>query len=72
VSYSGVARVHIDFAEKNGNYFIGLIDSQYKWIEVAHMQSTTAKSTIDQMTLWFAAYGLAEDIVSDNGPHFIS
>ena len=49
-------RVHIDFPEKDGNYFLGLIDSHSKWIEVAHMRSTTAQSTIDQMRLWFAAY----------------
>ncbi|KAL9976939.1 hypothetical protein ACROYT_G014286 [Oculina patagonica] len=47
-------RVHIDFAEKDGNYFLGLIDSHSKWLEVAHMRSTTAQSTIDQMRLWFA------------------
>ena len=65
-------RVHIDFAEKDGNYFLGLIDNHSKWIEVAHMRSTTAQSTIDQMRLWFAAYGLPEEVVSDNGPQFIS
>ena len=65
-------RVHMDFAEKDGNYFLGLIDSHSKWIEVAHMRSTTAQSTIDQMRLWFAAYGLPEEVVSDNGSQFIS
>lgn len=36
------------------------------------MRSTTAQSTIDQMKLWFAAYGLPEEVISDNGPQFIS
>jgi len=45
--------VLVDFAEKDGNYFLGLIDSHSKWIEVARMRSTTAQSTIDQMRLWF-------------------
>ena len=65
-------RVHIDFAEKNGNSFLGLVDSHSKWIEVAHMTSTSAKSTIDQLRGWFAAYGLLEEVVSDNGPQFIA
>ena len=65
-------RVHIDFAEKDDNYFLESIDSHSKWIEVAHMRSTTAQSTIDQMRLWFAAYGLPKEVVSDNGPQFIS
>ena len=42
-------RVHIGFAEKDGNSFLGLVDSHSKWIEVAHMTSTSAKSTIDQL-----------------------
>ena len=65
-------RVHIDFAEKDGNSFLGLVDSHSKWIEVAHMTSTSAKSTIDQLRVWFAAYGLPEEVVSDNGPQFIA
>ena len=50
----------------------GLIESHSKWIEVAHMRSTTAQCTIDQMRLWFSAHGLPEEVVSDNGPQFIS
>ena len=65
-------RVHIDFAEKDGNSFLGLVDSHSNWIEVAHMTSTSAESTIDQLRVWFAAYGLPEEVVSDNGPQFIA
>ena len=36
------------------------------------MGSTTAQSTIDQVRLWFAAYGLPKKVFSDNGPQFIS
>ena len=61
-------REYIDFAEKDGNSFLGLVDSHSKWIEVAHMTSTSAKSTTDQLRVWFAAYGLPEEVVSDNGP----
>ena len=48
----------------------GLVDSHSKWIEVAHMMSTSAKSTIDQLRVWFAPHGLNEEVVSDNGPQF--
>ena len=65
-------RVHIDFAEKDGNSFLGLVDSHSKWIEVAHMTSASAKSTIYKLRVWFAAYGLPEEVVSDNGPEFIA
>ena len=57
---------------KDGNSFLGLVDSHSNWIEVAHTTSTSAKSTIDQLRVWFAAYGLPEEVVSDNGPQFIA
>jgi len=65
-------RAHIDFAEKDGNSFLCLVDSLSKWIEVAHMTSTSAKRTIDQLRAWFAAYGLPEEVVTDNSPQFIA
>ena len=40
-------RVYIDFPEKEGNNFLGLVDSDSKWIEVASTTSTSAKTTID-------------------------
>ena len=72
VAYLGLQRAYIDFVEKDGHYFLGLFDSHSKQIEVAHMTSTTSHSTIDQLRMWFAAYGLPEEKVSDNGPQFIS
>ena len=63
---------HIDFAEKDGNSFLGLVDSHSKWIAVAHMTSTSAKSTIDQLRVRFAAIRLPEEVVSDNGPQIIA
>ena len=36
------------------------------------MTSTSAKRTIDQLRVWFAAYGLPGEVVSDNGPQFIA
>lgn len=65
-------RVHIDFVEMDGNSFLCLVDSHSKWIEVVHMTSTSAKRTIDQLRAWFAAYGLPEEVVTDNGPQFIA
>ena len=64
MAYSCVA----EGTHKDGNSFLGLVNSHSKWIEVAHMTSTSAKSTTDQLRVWFAAYGLPEEVVSDNGP----
>ena len=65
-------RIHIDFAEKDSENYLVLIDSHSKWIEVKHMRSTTAQKTIDVLRTIFAAYGIPEECVSDNGPQFIS
>lgn len=64
--------VLIEFEKKDGNYFLGLIDNHSKWIEMALMTSATAQATIDQLRIWFAAYGLPEEVLSVNGPQFIS
>ena len=36
------------------------------------MTSTTANKTIDELRLIFASHGLPEELVSDNGPQFVS
>ena len=65
-------RVHIDFAEKNKQMFLVLIDSHSKWIEVFPMTSTTSTKTIECLRSCFASYGIPEQLVSDNGPQFTS
>lgn len=36
------------------------------------MQSTTTTQTLERLRRTFAAYGLPEEVVSDNGPQFSS
>jgi transposase InsO family protein len=63
-------RVHIDFCQEGKDYFLVIIDSHSKWIEIKHMTSTTTQRTLDEVRLIFAVYGLPEEVVSDNGPQF--
>ena len=65
-------RIHVDFCQKENDFFLVVIDSHSKWIEVQHMTSTTADKTIDELRLIFASHGLPEELVSDNGPQFVS
>ncbi|XP_022795607.1 uncharacterized protein K02A2.6-like [Stylophora pistillata] len=65
-------RIHVDFCQKEADYFLVVVDSHSKWIEVKHMTSTTADKTIDELRLIFAEHGLPEELVSDNGPQFVS
>ena len=65
-------RLHIDFAQKSNHTFLVIIDSHSKWLEVFNMRSTTAEKTCEVLRTLFASYGLPEEIVTDNGPQFIS
>ena len=66
-------RIHIDYAGPfmNKMYLI-VVDSHSKWLEVITMGSTTSESTINALRYLFSSYGLVEEIVSDNGPQFVS
>ena len=66
-------RVHVDFAGPlKGKMYLVLVDAHSKWPEVVEMQTTTAEKTIQVMRGMFAAYGLPEQVVSDNGSQFTS
>ena len=66
-------RIHVDFAGPFMNkMFFLVVDSQSKWLEVEIMPSTTSNATIEKLRDMFARYGLPEQLVSDNGPQFIS
>lgn len=52
--------------------FLLLIDAHSKWPEIVEMPSTTASRTVDVLHQIFAHYGIPEQIVSDNGPQFVS
>ena len=66
-------RVHLDFAGPfQGSMFLVAVDAHSKWPEVEIMPTTTSAKTNEVLRKMFAAYGLPEQIVTDNGPQFIS
>ena len=64
--------MHVDFCQKGKDYFLVLIDSHSKWIDVKHMTSTTTERTIDELRLIFAEHGLPEQLTEWNQAHFSS
>ena len=65
--------IHVDFAGPfQGTMFLVTVDAHSKWPEVSMMSFTTVSKTMDVLRQMFAAYGLPDQIVSDNGPQFIS
>ncbi|XP_040071486.3 uncharacterized protein K02A2.6-like [Ixodes scapularis] len=65
-------RVHLDFAYRDQNWFLIVVDAHSKWVEVFLMSSTTTKCTIERLRSVFAAFGLPEEVVTDNGPQFVA
>ena len=49
-----------------------MVDAHSKWAEVIEMSSITAAKTILELRKLFSAYGLPEQLVSDNGPQFVA
>ncbi|XP_062501405.1 uncharacterized protein K02A2.6-like [Corticium candelabrum] len=66
-------RVHVDFAGPfMGCIFFLMVDAHSKWVEIIEMKSTTMTATIEVPRGLFASYGLPTQLVSDNGPQFVS
>lgn len=65
-------RLHVDFAMKGQFNFLVLVDAYSKWVEVWLMNSTTTSQMVSKLRNVFAAYGFPDEIVSDNGPQFVS
>ena len=61
-------RLHIDYAGLCfGKYFLVLIDSHSKWLEVHPVTTATSAVTIEKLKFIFSTHGLPDMIVSDNG-----
>ena len=65
-------RIHIDYAEKDKTYFLVVIDSHSKWIEVLITNTMSANKTVEALRTLFSRFGLPEELVSDNAPTFKS
>ena len=66
-------RIHVDYAGPFlGEMFLIVVDAHSKWMEVLKMSSTTAESTINAIRFLFSFHGLPQELVSDNGPQFVS
>lgn len=64
-------RVHIDFLQKFDKYFLIIVDSFSRYIDIYQVSSTNAKETVKKLRHIFSIFGLPDELVSDNGPPFI-
>ena len=62
-------RVDVDFAgTMEGKQFLIVVDAFSKWTEVAVMDDASTEKLLDV----FARWGIPSQIVTENGPQFIS
>lgn len=67
------SRIHIDHAGPFlGNQFLIVVDAYSRWIDVLPVSSSSSTVTITKLQSLFATHGIPEQIVSDNGPGFVS
>lgn len=66
-------RIHIDYAGPFlGRMFLIIIDAHSKWLEVYPTNGNSSQTTIEKLRQCFAAQGLPQILVSDNGSCFTS
>ena len=65
-------RVHIDFAEFQGQHYLLVIDAFSKLPEIYQLTNTTTQRTIDCLLHFIAIFGIPKTLVSGNGPQFTS
>ncbi|XP_013142506.1 PREDICTED: uncharacterized protein K02A2.6-like [Papilio polytes] len=65
------ARLHADFLQHGGRYYLLVIDAHSKWIEVFHMSNgTTASAVENKFREMFSRFGIPRQLVTDGGPPF--
>ncbi|XP_043246469.1 uncharacterized protein K02A2.6-like [Amphibalanus amphitrite] len=65
-------RIHLDFAGPvEGQFYVVVIDSYSKWMEIAPMKTITTEKTIEYLLNLFARWGLPHQLVTDNGPQLV-
>ena len=52
--------------------FLIAVNAFSKWPEIVEMMSTTASTTIKILQEIFSTHGFPEQLVSENGSHFVS
>lgn len=67
------SRLHIDYCGPIDNkYFLIIIDSFSKFLDVYCTSSMTSSTTIELLRKCFCNFGVPDSIVSDNAPYFVS
>lgn len=62
---------HVSKARRSRTCLVA-VDVHWKWPEVVEMSTTTASQTVTVLRRMFVANGLPKQLVTENGPQFVS
>lgn len=65
-------RLATDLFELNGKTYLAIVDYYSRWLEVKLLNKTTSSEIINNVKSVFAAHGIPDIMMSDNGPQFSS
>ena len=66
-------RIHVDYAGPfESHRFLVVVDAFSKWLEVVVMKDSDALHTIEALREMFSRWGIPRQLVTDNGPQFVS
>ena len=66
------AKFGVHLSEYNNTHYLFSVDCHSKWIEIAKLDNQSRKYTITYLQSQFSHYRITDQLISDNGPQFIS
>ena len=66
------AKFGVHLFEYNNTHYLFSVDCHSKWIEIAKLDNQSRKYTITYLQSQFSRYRITDQLISDNGPQFIS
>ena len=65
-------KIAIDLCMNNGQNYLIVVDYYSRWIEILHVSITTSSACIAKLKDVFSRFGIPSELISDNGPQFVS